>query len=416
VSEQPTTLDEISRIGFLRSRLDSVLNSILVHPDRTVLWIGAGLSAKYGGLPTWRAFLLSALSKNSVNEDELAILTRLVELGKFTLAAEYLNDVFGERFPTLLAETFAQPKGGLPAPLGYLNVRDIITTNYDMLLETIMPWYRPVFPSEGVEKLLLDECKIVKIHGSIAAPQSCIASVSNYANAYNSNLHWYLVNVFSRNKVIFMGTSMDSSEPYFRTLKFLKENSRMDERHVAIMAVKDSEHGKQQGKRLQNFGIELLPYVPDREHSFLDELFNSIDAHRGKAEPVRARLALVRNYLQAGKDFSAAALLWHTCHADIATTIRRDVGDVVSSFFQQSLSRSPKERYVFIENCKLHFDLTQLWFRAAELILPSTKSAHGLRASLEQLESAYGKSLPFLRQKMNKIDANLSSKFPEDNI
>ena len=408
MTDQPTTLAEIKRIPFLQKRLYKILDTLLDNPQNTVIWIGAGLSAKYGGLPTWRNFLMQVLEKNLNSADDLEVAKTLIRVEKFSLAAEFLHDMLGDQFRQILVNAFGAFSGTLPDQLAYLTVRDIITTNYDTLLETALPWYKAISPSDGLELLLSQDFKIVKIHGSVSVPSSCVASVSGYAGAYNSNLHWYLVNVFSQNTVLFLGSSMSPSEPYFRTLKFLKDNGRLGRQHYSLLAVQNSKFGKREGKRLHGLGIHVLPYIPDPSHSILDELFTEIDSLRGKPSAVDARMGLLRICLSSKRFLDAAAVLYHTCHAPVANIgLQRNIGDAVSLFFHESLGGDQFRGKKFFETVDQYFDLKQLWFRSAELVVLSKKTFQGLQYSLQLLEQASGRTDPLLRRKLEELRKRL---------
>ena len=412
MSKNATTLEEAVSFPFIRERIGSLANAILHEPDDTVLWIGAGLSAKYGALPTWTHFLENLLNRKvSRHSRDFRLIKELIDTGRLAIAAECLQDVIGTELFQHLIETFGKPRGHLPEQLAYLSVRDIITTNYDNLLEQVLPWYETISPSEGMEKLISNKFKIVKIHGSVSDPKSCVLSLSTYVRAYNVNLHWYLNTVFSSCTVVFLGSSMNSSEPFFRVLRLLQANSRTRRRHFAIMAVGDDEGGKREGKRLQKFGIDLIPYIPNDEHSFIEEIFSYLDSKRGSSEAVQQRLKTVRAHLVAKRNFHAAVYLWHTCHAEIhSSSDRRSLGDTASEFFNKALG-NPRESADLVKKCgDCGIDLAQLWQRMADLLLPSRKSVHGLRQSLTSIQKATVNSYPQLSRRLTEIEQQIAGK------
>jgi hypothetical protein len=400
-----TTLDELFAFRFLRKRVDALALAALGDPDHTVLWIGAGLSAKYGDLPTWTGFLRVVLDREVAKESgDYAVVSSLIASGRHTLAAEYLHDLIGDRLFEELSGIFGEKaKGRLPDVLSYIGNRDNITTNYDMLLDDLLPWSKSVYPNDGLEKLMSNDFKIVKIHGSVSEPSSCVLSTTSYANAYNDNLYWYIANIFSTNSVIFLGSSMNKSEPFFRIIQFLKRNGRAAKKHYAVLAVQNNTEGRLEGKRLQEFGIDLIPYIPDDRHSFLDEMLNYINGRRGAPRIVYLRMNVIRKHLENMRYSHAAMLLWHTCHAAIThRETRRDLGDLVSEFFVALEAGKVNGSDPFLESGR-HVDLSHLWLRSAELIVPSTKSLGGLASSLARLEAATGRSYPDLRTKLSEL-------------
>lgn len=404
-----TTIAEVEGIKFLRDRLLAISNRIHLHPNDSVLWIGAGISAKFGSLPTWNQFIREAAdrARHRIGEADYKIIGDLLVAGRSTFAAELLSDRLGEEFHLALIESFSKSASRLPAEFGYWNVRDVITTNYDLMLERTLPWYTAVAPSDAIEQLISANFKIVKLHGSINNPRSCVASISTYATTYNSGVHWYLSNIFSNFSVIFLGSSMSVSEPYFRLLQLLKANGRVTQRHYAVMAVPNEDVAKKEGKRLAQYGIELLPYIPDSTHGFIDELVAYIEKNRGSQEGVLRRIQTVNDHVRNGQNKHAVALLWHVCHAPLEHLgVRRELGDRISSAFDEMLSGDPLRDKELVDWSVLNeFDLALLWSRAAELCIQSSKSINGLRKALVKIQGATGRDLPHLRLKLNEMDA-----------
>src|SRR5215510_2030388 len=93
-----TTIKELEKIPFLNERLRNISDRIQLHPNETVLWVGAGISSKYGKLPTWRQFLEGASKKaeQQLGATEHKIIGDLLQAGRSTLAAELLSGRLGE--------------------------------------------------------------------------------------------------------------------------------------------------------------------------------------------------------------------------------------------------------------------------------------------------------------------------------
>jgi hypothetical protein len=410
MNDSPTRLDTFFKIDFLKKRLDQMVGAILKEPDRTVIWVGAGLSAKYGALPTWTQFLKSVVEtvrgSGQCKDPDLALVERLINLGRLSMAAELLAETIGDELRNQLVSQFSQPRGLLPEKLAYLNARDIITTNYDTLLSDLLPWYKEVHPSDGLEHLISDNFKIVKIHGTVKDPLSCVLSTSQYANAYNPNLYWYLANILSNHTVVFLGSSMNAAEPYFKTLQFLKANRRLTRIHYAIKNINSSAEGADEGRRLEQYGIELIPYIADETHTFVEEIFDYLDSVRGSPAAVDIRLQGVRRRLEERNLFHAVALLWHASHAPIEHRgTRRQLGDTVSEFFEVAGTSHPEEQEALMLLVDGQFDLTQIWARALDLSVRSDKSLFGFERSLKHLEALTKKQQPLLRARLK--DAKL---------
>jgi len=404
--EGSTTIAEILSTPFLAKRLESLTTAVLCRPRDTVLWIGAGLSAKYARLPTWTQFL-RRLNENTehLSAKDRQIIQDLIDSGRLAIAAEYLEDALGSFFLESLTASFANSNGGsLPAELSYLCVRDVISTNYDTLLESALPWYKVVFPSHGIDKLLEDDSKIVKIHGSVAIPSTCVVSTSSYARAYNVNLRWYLTTTFSNCSVVFLGTSMNAAEPYFKILDLLRNAGRKSPRHWAVMSIADDSVGRDQGRRLSKYDIDLLPYIPDSSHSFLTELLGFIETRRGGRNALRQRLPIIGAMLDAKKFFQAAMTLWHVAHADIQDQgDRKGVGNLMNRFFLTALlgPEAPK----LVEQCyACQCDIPSMWRRYADIVIPNLKTIHGLRKALTAVDAATGRKHPDLWRRVEELE------------
>lgn len=411
--ETITTISTIKRIPFLNHRLEGLVSALLTQPQNTVLWVGAGLSAKYGGLPTWTGFLRAVLESTIPPRDaDYSLISSLIASGRLSIAAECLQEILGGSLFDTLKSTFGSSKGRLPMIFSYLSAREIICTNYDTLLECVMPWYDVVLPSHGIDRLLSREQKIVKIHGTILEPSSCVLSLSSYIRAYNLNLQWYLANVFSTCSVIFIGTSMSPIEPYFRALNLIRNGGRPQPEHWSIMSVPNSDAGREHGKRLERYGINLVPYIPDKDHSFIDQLLQLIDKRRGDSSVLKHRLQFARSELGAGRAFQSAITLWHASHASITEkSDRRFLGDTMHEFFIEALSGSAASELV--SQCvKYGVDLAQLWNRYADLIIPVEKTLHGLRQSLMLLKKATGEEYPLLLRRCEELETSLATTRP----
>lgn len=399
--EEPTHLSDYTRYSRLKSRLDRMTDRIVGDPDNTVLWIGAGLSAKFGGLPTWGSFLSSLVTKLPSGS-----MRSLVEMamasGEFQIAAELLERrataaAVGER----LEQTFG-PVSPYPVQrdlvLRHFSLRDVITTNYDLLLEKAMPWARAVLPSQGVDALLSPSYKIVKIHGSADRPETCVLSTSAYAKAYTANLRWYLVNTFATSSVVFLGTSMNAAEPFFHSLAKLKETGQGHGEHYAVMAVESDEHARVEGKRLDAVGIKLLPYIPDRSHSFVDELLAHLDSRRGATSAVLAHVRSINGQLDSGRAVDSMVRVWNLLHADIGEKRRRVVGDAVVKVFSAVLEGDGSEARAR-EVPKLGLSLEKMLSRAIDVSIRTEKSLGGMADSILRLERHQGR-LPLLRRSL----------------
>ena len=384
-------------------------------PDDAALWIGAGLSAKYAGLPTWTRFLRQLLESHVPwNSKDFALIASLMDSGRLAIAAECLQDVVGPKVRVALISQMNGSSGRLPDEIAYLGVRDVITTNYDTVLESSLRGYQTLLPSSGLAKLLSNDFKIVKIHGTVSIPDSCVLSLSNYVRAYNVNLNWYLTSVFSTCNVAFLGCSMNASEPYFDVLRILRATGRMKGQHFAVVAVQSDEAAKDLGHRLKEFEIELIPYIADDQHTFLDELLVHFESHRGSSVTIRRRLEVVRSDLRTGRGFRAGLRLWHASHAQVTSSHdRQALADVVAEFFISTLGRGDHaDHSLFVSQCgSAGVDLPQMMLRTLDLIGNSSRTVNAfrkLRSVFLALEKAVGSKLPLLGRKLAELGQEIA--------
>ncbi len=181
MAENPTSLEDLKTYHFLAKRVDYLTQRILLYPEDTVLWIGAGISVKYGSFPSWSQFLHNALDDYLCKDSrDYVVVKSLIESGRYSYAAEYLDEVSGMQLRSRIVSTFGAMPPHLPYELGNLCVREIITTNYDKLIEEAMPWYESATPAVGLERLMAAGFRLVKIHGSVDNPAECVLSLSSY--------------------------------------------------------------------------------------------------------------------------------------------------------------------------------------------------------------------------------------------
>ena len=157
-----TTLKELEERKLLRQRLDSLSYLLNNHPGQVVPWIGAGLSVSYG-FPTWKAFLEQVVTRYDEHPDG-EIVKQLLDLGFFDLAAEFLwqrdEDVFRAQMHACFMRDIDDPSA--PHPLAFLGARKIVTTNFDQVLEKMLPWFDPITPEKQREPAFDDRLALLK--------------------------------------------------------------------------------------------------------------------------------------------------------------------------------------------------------------------------------------------------------------
>lgn len=216
------------------------LESILHSQTGPYLFVGAGLSRRYGGLPDWRGLLreFAALTKHSVEyyiskaNGDLAAAAHYIaedffdtwwESDDFSESVkQYHNTVVSRHIPLKIEVSKYISKtlesNTIPATLqqefeafSKIRVDAIVTTNYDDLLSRVFPDFR-VFV--GQDELIFANpqgvAEIYQIHGSVKSPETLVLTDSDYEdfNRRNAYLAAKLITVFMEHPVIFMGYSL----------------------------------------------------------------------------------------------------------------------------------------------------------------------------------------------------------------
>ena len=156
-----------------------------------VPFIGAGLSQP-GGFPTWKEHLRqqgrTAGLQTGVVEDLISqgLYEDIVDL----IEQQHGADVFSQE----LRDAFSR-NGTIP-PTYYLIAElfpdTLITTNYDRLIEQSLDLgggkaVELLIPATVLEPPDATKITVIKLHGNIDTPASCILSKAQYANAYGTD-------------------------------------------------------------------------------------------------------------------------------------------------------------------------------------------------------------------------------------
>ncbi|MHC2531897.1 SIR2 family protein [Bradyrhizobium diazoefficiens] len=338
----PTTIAELRSIGRLRDRLERLASTIVDERCRAVLWVGAGLSRRFGNLPTWNSFLHQVADEALAGSDATRqAIKHLIDSGKQSLAAEYLGDVLGRAFTDHLVATFSESSGELPACMVKWGIRDVLTTNYDLLLEHRLTGYKVILPSVGMRGLLSSSSKIVKLHGTVDDPNSCVASISSYVKNYDNNLEWYIAQLFSTRPVVFLGSSMSQSEPFFKIIRILMDGRISENKHLCVLSVPNAPTATKWGRSLSEYGIDLIPYIPDADHSFILQLFDYIEEFRSSPQGISNVVSNVPDYIRAHRYFDAAKTLRNVLSGKtVPASQKKLIADQLTAFFAEPFAET----------------------------------------------------------------------------
>lgn len=226
-------------------------NIVSTFPTTPYLFVGSGMSRRYLGLPSWKELLqhfASIISEDEFsynsyvseakrkNPDDFMPLTATLiqdDYNKYWFShseirttnsaalqlikdgvspfkveiAEYLKDI------STVKEEY-HDEVNLLRQISEKSVSGIITTNYDMFLENIMPSFKTyVGQKELIFKAIQGIAEIYKIHGSVQNPESIVITEEDYKN-FDENAEYLaakLMTIFMEYPIIFMGYSISDN-------------------------------------------------------------------------------------------------------------------------------------------------------------------------------------------------------------
>lgn len=223
----------------LTKEITKVLNT---HKSSPFLFIGSGFSRRYIGLETWKDLLIKFTEHlrpfeyyYSSSNQNLPLTASLIakdfheafwtrdefELLRKKFGKRIINNTSALKYAISYYLRSLSLKGVINqeheeemALLHKLNVDGIITTNWDTLIEEILPDYK-VFV--GQDELLFSNPQsigeIYKIHGCITQPDSLVLTNNDYQSfkERNAYLAAKLITLFIEHPIVFIGYSLGDS-------------------------------------------------------------------------------------------------------------------------------------------------------------------------------------------------------------
>jgi NAD-dependent SIR2 family protein deacetylase len=199
--------------------------------DNLIVFVGAGLS-KGLGLPSWRDMVQGILNELALNDNKYSSLKNVFEDKVFTeieILEKILtmNPINKRKVYDLLVELINKDLSSfdltIQRKLGELCSR-IITTNYDLALETALPEFKMIIHDDeyNIAKIPEHNKYIFKIHGTIDKPQSCIIYESDYEELYfkNNAAIERLKSIITDKTILFVGFSFND-QYVKRTFKYI---------------------------------------------------------------------------------------------------------------------------------------------------------------------------------------------------
>jgi hypothetical protein len=216
------------------------LEALLHHQAGAYLFVGAGISRRYVGLPDWSGLLREFADYTrsqfeyyiARSNDDLAVAAGYIADDFFDIwwkkkrfedsRLEYKELVKDKRTPLKIeiSKSISNKTNGFQVnpelkkefqAFKNVEVDAVITTNYDNLLSQVFPEFRVFI---GQDQLLFANpqgmAEIYQIHGAVSDPSSLILTSEDYLDFNNRNAYLAakLVTVFMEHPVIFLGYSL----------------------------------------------------------------------------------------------------------------------------------------------------------------------------------------------------------------
>lgn len=232
----------------MRNKIKDILN---IHDTLPILFVGAGLSRRYLGLENWEGLLRYLAQRISDNEFGFEMYNSMaksstIQVGLYQKIAELIGNDFSknwfvdDKFKEIrelyrddiknkvepikieIAKyikdnslNFIEEQKGeleLLKNIGKKSITGVITTNYDLLLENILPEYKVYI---GQEELIFSQLQgvgeIYKIHGCCTNPASIVINEDDYKEFDDKNAYLAskILTLFLEHPIIFIGYSIE---------------------------------------------------------------------------------------------------------------------------------------------------------------------------------------------------------------
>jgi SIR2-like protein len=297
---------------------------------RVVPFIGAGFSKSaqpksswtlktFVGMPTYAELLTRLLDRAQLrNADDEEIVRNYLrrkdsaDPEHFDKAAAVLREAMGEVPFYMTLREVLEPydrniEGSLAHKfLGRLGFRRIVTVNYDRLLEGFsFPDHEVITPrDEKAFALFMEDTQrnyILKLHGDITRPDTIpwgkvellrYYGFDSYGNPLSApplatqRLRDFLKELFTRETVLFLGTSLATSEGFAQVLVNLVRDwgGSLPRRHFVLVPY-DESLASLRSDYERKMNLQYLYYHPDENHTQVWEFISFLKAGRSKPQP-----------------------------------------------------------------------------------------------------------------------------------
>lgn len=269
--------------------------------QKVVLFIGAGTSKSAkprggGSFKNWAEFLTDA--NVHVKDTKIqAIIKDRIKYKDFLIASEILKKNLGERWVELITSEFQQAAktSRLHKALIGLDQRIIVTTNFDKLIETAwsdsLPKRHPTVISSVNHKVFRlfrnDEPYLIKLHGTIDAPESIVFDKTSYQReAFANQFYRDLIGtLLLTHTFMFVGFSMD--DPAVSAIVESHAYKFFDSRpHYIFTAGTPNISVDELSKTLRK--LFVIRYSPKNDHIALVEAVEQMITEVGKRRKILA--------------------------------------------------------------------------------------------------------------------------------
>jgi hypothetical protein len=262
-----------------------------IRAGNVVLFVGSGTSLG-AGAPNWRQLMLELAEEARREGIELTGSDDLDDLingspPDMMLAAGYLRHRLGGRFGDYVRRRFGALE---PQPvhraIARLNLAGIVTTNYDCLLERVLPGWTAFVPPQPMQTR--EREFIFKPHGSCDRdPMAVVIDPDDYRAVLNDRAVIKLMeHLYQRYTFLFVGFGMRDPDT-IATLEPLKEvfGDAAANRHYALLHRSEAGPIRREDLR-ERMGVHVIAYDDhDEVPAFLEAL-----ARLGKRDVTKSLL------------------------------------------------------------------------------------------------------------------------------
>ena len=258
--------------------------------NKSVLFLGAGLSMNSkdanGNHPKdWKGFLKSG-AENVTNSRTKSIIIKEINKGDYLLACEFLKKALGDNdFIELLKDEFERPQfkeAEIHKDIFKLNQRIVITPNFDKIYDSYAAHesngtvhIKKYEEGDIADSLRRHDMMVIKMHGTIDAPQSVIFTQKDYAEARTKYSSFYKImeSLLLTHTFIFIGAGIN--DPDIRLL--LENYSTLFHTAMPHYFVTTKENIKNKEEVYSEiYNLKFLTYSSSNNHKELSDSLHSL--------------------------------------------------------------------------------------------------------------------------------------------